>query len=176
VNGRRAGLIIDGQARTRISLPPEPSVKNWPYSYLPRLPQDPRALLAYVKRIDIADGASGEMADQSVFDALREMVDTPVVPAPLRAAAFRALKMVRGVTVAPDAVDLAGRHGIALARSNGFFRELLILDGKTYRYLGTSYIWFRPANGVPAGGVGLADAVLTVGVVDRVGQRPQRLR
>ena len=72
-----------------------------------------------------------------------------------RAALFRALAQVPGVTVVPDARDGAGRSGTGISWSyEGATPSVLVFDRGTYRLLGTNY-----------------DSVQAVRIVDRIGQR-----
>ncbi|GLX11224.1 CU044_5270 family protein [Microbispora sp. NBRC 16548] len=54
----------------------------------------------------------------------------------LTAALFRIAAGVDGITMVPDAVDAAGRHGIGVTMEEDHTRTELIFDKSTYRYLG----------------------------------------
>ncbi|MFG1823845.1 CU044_5270 family protein [Microbispora bryophytorum] len=54
----------------------------------------------------------------------------------LTAALFRIAAEVDGITMVPDAVDAAGRHGIGVTLEEDYTRTELIFDKSTYHYLG----------------------------------------
>ncbi|MFC5745742.1 CU044_5270 family protein [Actinomadura rugatobispora] len=75
--------------------------------------------------------------DRSVFGTITDLLQRPLPPK-LRAALYRALPRIPGVSVQTDATDAAGRHGTAFTNTfEGWVREMIILAPATYRYLGT---------------------------------------
>jgi hypothetical protein len=78
----------------------------------------------------------GPITGQEVFDRISGVLARPISPR-LRAGLFRALPRIPGISVQRDAVDAAGRHGIAFAMSDGREREMIILDPHTFAFLGT---------------------------------------
>ncbi|WP_432927310.1 CU044_5270 family protein [Microbispora sp. CA-135349] len=54
----------------------------------------------------------------------------------LTAALFRIAAGIDGITLVPDAVDAAGRHGIGVTMEEDRTRTELVFDKSTYRYLG----------------------------------------
>lgn len=59
----------------------------------------------------------------------------------MEAAIFRAITTIPGVTLNKNAVDVAGRPTIAVARvAEGYLNEEILLDRRTYRYVGERII------------------------------------
>jgi hypothetical protein len=122
------------------------SVYPWPtFAYLRRLPTDPQALLARLYATFSPGGDppygklrfSREEQHRRVFRLAMQLLWANVVPPGVQAAIYQALPMIPGVQLQRDAVDAAGRHGVAFARINdGRVREEIILDPQTYQYLG----------------------------------------
>ncbi|MEV5173665.1 hypothetical protein AB0L10_21835 [Streptomyces flaveolus] len=78
------------------------------------------------------------------------------------------------MTVVPDAVDAAGRHGVAIARKDpdNPTRDEWIFDRRTHEFLGERSVATEDYPGVKKGQVTSDTAVLRRAVVDRAGQRP----
>ncbi|MEU8175368.1 CU044_5270 family protein [Microbispora hainanensis] len=76
-------------------------------------------------------GAVGNLVRDSVFR-----------PA-LTAALFRIAAGIDGITIVPDIVDAAGRHGIGVTMEEDYARTELIFDKSTYRYLGDRTVAIR---------------------------------
>lgn len=85
------------------------------------------------------------------------MLSDPALPPKLRTALFRVLPMLHGAALQRDAVDAAGRYGVAFSMVDSYLRDVIIIGPATYRYLGTySYAvrdYRRPgdAGGIKAG-------------------------
>ncbi|HEY4096198.1 MAG TPA: CU044_5270 family protein [Baekduia sp.] len=114
---------------------------------------------------------SGEVFTE-IGDALREQ------PAPpkLRAALYRALKLVPGVRYLGRVRDPLGRPALAVARTEGGTRRELLFDPATAAMLAEREVVVGPdarrGFDAPEGTV-IADAVYEQrGVVDRIGQTP----
>ncbi|MCX5169294.1 CU044_5270 family protein [Streptomyces antibioticus] len=143
------------------------------YAWLASLPTDPAALL---KRIYAETPVEdGEDQDQAVFDRIGELVREQVMPSATAAAIYRATARIPGVTEVDDAVDAAGRHGIAIAREDTRMglRTEWIFDPDTLAYLGERTVLSRDSAMGSAGTVFDTRAVLERAVVDRKGQRPR---
>jgi hypothetical protein len=163
------------------------------FAYVSRLPADPRALLARLyatvsggqKPYDHAR-FSREEQHRMVFDFIGDVLRDNIAPPGVQAAIFRALPMIPGVRLQRDAVDAAGRHGVAFARvHDGHVRTELILDPRTYQYLGLRQIvvedfvaknvTFRGKKVEPHVAKGTVfdwQARTAAAIVDRPGQRP----
>jgi hypothetical protein len=116
------------------------------------MPEDPAAALARiyaeVDRIrakpepkgrvtEYAAGILGVPRDTAVFNFVTGLLDSYPVTPRVQAALYGALSRLPGVGVLPDAQDAAGRHGVVLYIATSDDSRLeLILDPRTYRYLG----------------------------------------
>jgi hypothetical protein len=163
---------------------PDPSV----------VPTDPDGLLAAVYRL-VEDPACapipvGDTVQDRAFMLIDGMLQT-VMPPEVRAALYRALAKIPGVTVAQGATDVAGRRGVAFVRaaaiegpgSSGWLRLEVILDPNSYRYLGARHVVTRDhfIPDTPSGSKGtrfrkgqvlVSRAQLALAVVDAPCQRP----
>lgn len=75
--------------------------------------------------------------ERAVFRTAADLLQRPLPPE-LRAALYRALPRIPGVSVRTDATDAAGRRGVAFFGTfDGWAGDMIILDPETYRYLGT---------------------------------------
>jgi len=147
-------------------------------AYYHSLPTDPAALLARLR-----SRYSDPRADGAVFQAISTMLADPLPPR-LRASLYRILPTLAGVSLDRDAVDAIGRHGVAFTEDDDFggdiavLRNVIILDPRTYRYLGNYAYAIRDyqrskGEGLLKKGTYLASiAQLAQGIVDQPGQRP----
>ncbi|GAB2871891.1 hypothetical protein GCM10027176_86770 [Actinoallomurus bryophytorum] len=102
------------------------------YDYVATLPTDPVALLAKIRH-DTKDSGNGRRS----FGRIEQILDDDkLVPPKTNAALYRALARIPGVTVVPGVKDLAGRPGVAVTRADQGSLQQIILDRKTYRFLG----------------------------------------
>jgi hypothetical protein len=108
---------------------------------LARPPVTPEALIA---RIDVAlaralfiGGEEPEPKEQRLFQAIYQLMGEQALSPAVRAALFRALPTIAGVSVRRDAVDAAGRRGVAFSYTGGWARYDLILNPDDYSFLGT---------------------------------------
>ena len=137
------------------------------YAWFAALPRDPETLLRDLS--SQVRAADGQQPAQAVFDAIGSLLRESVMPPGTAAALYRALGRVPGVTVVPDAVDLAGRHGVGIARQDDRYhvRDEWIFDPDDGAFLGDrSYL-------VGADGsrrLFACSAVLARSVTDRAGQ------
>jgi hypothetical protein len=160
--GRPAKLIFDG------------------YEKLAALPTDPDALLrwAYGEAKNITGAGLTEHGD--VYAIFNGMLRDNVLPPELEAAIFRALKLVPGVRL--EEADVLGRPAYSLGQTEDWLDEELLLDRKTYRYLGERSTVVRDATidpltaGNETGEVRRGDRVVAerirTAIVDRPGERP----
>lgn len=143
----------------------------WPisgisYAELSSLPSDPRALLSRLERS--GSGIACDEADRAchAFQLIGELFLAFLMPPERTAELFRALGYIPGVTVVKDAVDLAGRHGVAFRlplSPPGPAYEEIILDPRTYQFMS----WDGPSAD---GSQGIA--VLAQALVSGPGVRP----
>lgn len=137
-----------------------------------RLPTDPDALYARLHDDAVGHGSGTESEMFTlVADSLRESDASP----PLRASLFEVAARIPGVELLGPATDRIGRHGVAVAYSDGKAHERheLIFDRRTAALLGEEYVQLDGNSyGYPAGTVtGYATYVVS-GVVGRIGVRP----
>jgi hypothetical protein len=174
-------------------IPPAVGLAHW-FSNPAAVPTDPDGLLAAVYQLvenpACAPIVGGDTVQDRAFMLIDGMLQT-LMPADVRAALYRALAKIPGVTVVQGATDAAGRRGVAFARaaavegpgSSGWLRLEIILDSDTYRYLGARHVVTRDrfVPDVPSGRKGtrfrkgqvlVSRAQLALAVVDAPCQRP----
>jgi hypothetical protein len=158
------------------------------------VPPDPDGLLAAVYRLvedpDCAPVPVGDTVQDRAFMVIDGMLQT-LMPAKVRAALYKALAKIPGVTVTQGATDAAGRRGVAFSRaaaiegpgSSGWLRLEIIVDPGTHHYLGARHVVTRDhvTPGTPSGTKGtrfrrgqvlVSRAQLALAVVDAPCQRP----
>ncbi|MGW2302967.1 CU044_5270 family protein [Streptomyces sp. NPDC001809] len=175
---------VDGSERTmqrkagRDSLLPEaPGTLNSPtYNFLAALPTDPAALLKQIRddaeRNHGAGSGSTTGPDHEAFVTIGDLLRSGVTPPATAAALYRAAALIPGVDVAPDAVDAAGRRGIAVARVHDGERTEWIFDTSTSRLLGERTVLVKDNAWGKAGDAVTSVALVSSGVVAEAGQRP----
>ncbi len=151
------------------------------------LPTDPDKLLAKVRGdrhwVDypVEERHLKEPPDDRAFRVISlYLSQRAVMPPKLEAALYRALAKIPGVIAEEGVQDGAGRPGLALSRTTnnlGDTREHVILDPKTFRYLGSRSVTrsdVRHADGsmITKAGDVFSTAELAWGIVDKAGQRP----
>ncbi|GAA4131277.1 CU044_5270 family protein [Actinomadura keratinilytica] len=142
------------------------------YAYTSRLPTDPQKMYEHLyTRL-----GTGPEADIEAWQRVGSLLTEAYMPAAQRAALFRAAAAIPGVTTIDDAVDAAGRKGIAAAKVIGGSRHEYIFDRRTYRYLGEREVVTDAAKAeAPVGSVLTSTALLKVSVADRAPQaKPHR--
>ncbi|MEQ4721151.1 CU044_5270 family protein [Nonomuraea sp. B19D2] len=139
------------------------------------------------------EGVRAKLAAQAGTDPLRmwselkQLVAESVVRPSLSAALFQVASGLDGIRLIPDAVDAAGRPGIAVAMEEGKGRRSeLIFDRRTYRYLGertvnTTDVQVKTPGGVytTPKGTATGTAVLTADLaagLPEVSAKASRLR
>lgn len=145
-------------------------------------PVTPEGVLAKVTEVvektpesPFDDGASRQ---QLVFEKILELMSGEPLAPEVRAALFRALPMIEGVTLKQDAVDAAGRKGVAFAFTGRWERLEIILNAEDFGFLGT-YAEMVVDRTLEHGSVGLVKAGSITGwsaqletkVVDKPGLR-----
>jgi hypothetical protein len=150
------------------SRPSPPRRGNWQsptQEFLHRLPRDPDALLARLRE-DNPGSWFGPFA--AAVTALR----TALVPAELRAAFFRALSALPGVSFTDDARNIDEHPCLALVHDAGRTRTELLLDPADGQFAGERDTLRTDSRcGLRAGTVISTTAVKTA-VVDAVGEVP----
>ncbi|MFI6600772.1 CU044_5270 family protein [Nonomuraea sp. NPDC050536] len=119
--------------------------------------------------------------DDQRFQAIYQLMGEQRLPARVRAALFRALPMIPGVTITRDAADAEGRRGVAFSYTGSSMRYDLILSSDDYRFLGTYGVMTQDrmydggSDGkvpVKAGTPLVWTALMETQLVDKPGQRP----
>ncbi|MGW4897050.1 CU044_5270 family protein [Kitasatospora sp. NPDC004240] len=140
------------------------------YGYAAALPTDPDALLKKIKKDREGQGRN---PDQEAFVTIGDILREQIVPPAVSAALHRAAARIPGVELVPEAVDAAGRRGVAVARTEpDGTRTEWIFDGSSYDYLGERIVLTKDGELGKAGDVAGQTAVLARGATDRAGVRP----
>ncbi|MFE0627362.1 CU044_5270 family protein [Streptomyces sp. NPDC058864] len=152
---------------------PGPTLNAPSYDYLTTLPTDPDVLLAKIYK---ETKGMGNDPDHQAFTTIGDLLGESYPPAGLTTALYRAAARIPGVVAVDDAVDAAGRHGVAVARLEEATGERTewIFDRKTHVFLGERTVQAErdPYGVTPRGTVVFTNAVLTRAVVDGVKQLP----
>lgn len=143
------------------------------YAWLASLPTDPEALLKLLYKETPQDETRKDRG-QAVFNQIGDLVREQIMPSATAAAFYRAAARIPGVTELPDAVDAAGRPGIAIARADAAdgTRTEWIFDRTSLDYLGERTVFSRDTERAEAGTVLFTSAVLERAVVDKSGRAP----
>ncbi|MFE7075312.1 CU044_5270 family protein [Streptomyces sp. NPDC057620] len=145
------------------------------YDYLARLTTDPDALLAKIYK---ETEGQGNTPDQQAFSTIGDLLSESYPPPELYAALFETAAKIPGVVVVDDAVDAAGRHGVAVARldETSGQREEWIFDKKSHVYLGARNVQVKPVKEegilIKPGTVNFTMAIKNRAVVDGMKQTP----
>ncbi|WP_053851550.1 CU044_5270 family protein [Streptomyces sp. NRRL B-24085] len=144
------------------------------YRWLASLPTDPDALLRRLR--EEARPVEGESRDQAVFSLIGDLIGGTVMPPANAAAFYRAAARLPGVREIPDAVDAAGRHGIAITLDDTGFatRHEWIFDKESLALLGSRFYLTDPDRGITTETLAGTSAVMETAVVDRKGEVPAR--
>jgi hypothetical protein len=125
--------------------------------YLPDLPSDPAALITWVERRNPDE--NGGVNVNGVGKELLQLVNGHWLRPAQRAALYRAVGTIDGISLVPNAKDGAGRTGTGVAWATPGSAEpevMWVFDTETHAFLGgPNYSIVTPLT-----------------IVDRVGQRP----
>ncbi|MEV1064327.1 CU044_5270 family protein [Streptomyces sp. NPDC050263] len=172
VDGKQEGLLEEphhgfGQEPLEAQTPGIPSNTN--YRHLQTLPTDPDKMFEWLD--SVSQGSSSK--DEADFVLVGDLARESLMPPAQAAALYRAAARISGVFVIDDAVDAAGRHGVAVARIDDGERHELIFDRKTREFLGEREVAVKDLPwGFEKGDVTARTAVLARTVVDKRGERP----
>jgi hypothetical protein len=142
------------------------------YAALAELPTDPVQLRKWAyDQTDSIEGA-GSTPDAEVYSILRGLLGGGAVPPALKAAIFRALKDVPGVTL--RTVEVLGHRVLALQLTDEWLRQELLLDPQTYAYYGgrSTAVGDPPKQKGGTRGQVVVAVRVSEGIVDEPGQRP----
>jgi hypothetical protein len=116
------------------------------------LSRDPETLRDYFYN-EYAGGSSS--IDEDVWVRITDLLSTGEVPADLRAALYRALALVPGVTIVENDATLDGRTGVALGYTEpargSIWRDEIIIDPITGLVIGDRAVTLNDWEDIPAG-------------------------
>jgi hypothetical protein len=119
---------------------------GWKHNYatLAAMPTDPSRLADWVLAMDHRRVESAKERVPTLSMEYAALLRDGAAPPKAEAVIFRAIKLLPGVTLKKNAVDLEGRKAIAVGLvTNNYLQEEILLDRKTYRYLGERTIAIR---------------------------------
>jgi hypothetical protein len=140
--------------------------------YGPGIPDDPDQALAFF-RAEVTKRAGGETRrwravqeavegkaarqgsltvrklDDAVFNAINDTLRIEPLEPKVRATLYHTLALLPGITVRPDVTDALGRPGVAFALPGGPTRQEIVLDAKTFRYLGSQLVAVQDLPATP---------------------------
>ncbi|UCM91171.1 CU044_5270 family protein [Streptomyces marincola] len=166
---------VPGEGRSLDTEPWEPYLEAPTYDFLATLPTDADGLLDRVYgEFGESDGLTGEALEQRVFEGLGDLAFADLLPPGLEDGVYEALGRVPGIELLEDAEDAAGRPALGVARTGAEtgVRSAYLFAPDTYEYLGYQEVQVEERDGVEAGTVWDEYALLGLGVVDEVRQRP----
>ncbi|MEV6637855.1 CU044_5270 family protein [Actinoplanes sp. NPDC051470] len=135
------------------------------------MPTEPGALL---RKIYAETKGQGDDPDDVAFDYIGEALRESILPPSLAAALYRTAAEIPGVVLVKDSVDAAGRHGVAVGRTDTLGeRTEWIFDPQSYEYLGERSYLVRDTKVGKAGMLTATTAVLERAVVNKPGAEPQ---
>ncbi|OSZ61804.1 hypothetical protein OQI_03585 [Streptomyces pharetrae CZA14] len=177
VDGTREGLMREsGRGEWPRDPEPQPGERNYDYAtnykHLSTLPTDADEMYEWLR--EVGPGYSEQETEQAMFVLVGDLIRSAIVPPEQSAALYRAVARIPGVTVIENAVDAAGRKGVAIAREDpdNPSRDEWIFDKETYEFLGERTVASEDYSDVKEGTVTSNTAVLRRAVVDKPGQRP----
>ncbi|MFJ6486047.1 MULTISPECIES: CU044_5270 family protein [unclassified Streptomyces] len=154
---------------------PTPYLNAPTYDYLAALPTDPDVLL---RRIYEETKGMGNGPDQEAFTTIGDLLRSSYPPAELTTALYKAAAKIPGVVTVDEAVDAAGRSGVAVARLDEHSGQRVewIFDRQTLTFLGERSVQVQGEAGeqglIKPGTVVYTSAVMTRTVVDRIKELP----
>ncbi|MDT0492264.1 CU044_5270 family protein [Streptomyces griseus] len=177
VDGSRRTLQRKGGADQLLpEIPGKGSLNSPTYNFLAALPTDPDALLERIyedaEADHGADSGSTTEPDQQAFVAIGDLLRSSTAPPAITASLYRAATRIPGVVAVPDAVDAAGRHGVAVARVHDGERTEWVFDKSTARLLGERTVLLEDNAWGKDGAVVASVAILDSGIVNKAGRTP----
>ncbi|MFF0392226.1 CU044_5270 family protein [Kitasatospora sp. NPDC004615] len=176
VDGLRPGLQRGTGGDKQIPAPHGGALNSPTYKLLAGLPTAPEALLKQIYADADLNHGSGSASttgpDQEAFVTIGDLLRSSAAPPQVSAALYRAAGHIPGVMTVDDAVDAAGRHGVAVARVHGGERNEWIFDKQSLRLLGERTILLKDGPWGKAGDEVTSIAIVARGVADDPGQTP----
>ncbi|MBB5080309.1 CU044_5270 family protein [Nonomuraea endophytica] len=143
------------------------------YATLKQLPTEAEAMKAWLYKTFPGNGDKQIPAEFAVWDGASELLRESYMPPAQRAALFKALGTLPGITVTEGAEDAAGRKGLGVGGVWRGQRSELIIDGENYALLGErSVVVDEKAAGAPVGSLLASTAQLKVSVSDTAPDAP----
>lgn len=173
--------VNDSPEGETLSLPdeqgntPQADLNSPSYDYLAKLTTDPDKLLAKIYK---ETEGQGNTPDQQAFTTIGDLLRQSYPPGELYSALFKTAAKIPGVVVVDDAVDAAGRHGVAVARldETSGQREEWIFDKKTHVFLGDRTVQVKGTSGedglIKPGTVVATSAIVKRAIVDGIKETP----
>jgi hypothetical protein len=154
----------------------KPNLNAPSYNYLKALPTDPDTLL---KKIYKETKGRGNGPDQEAFTSIGDLLSQSYPPTDLSVALYKAAAKIPGVVKVDDAVDAAGRHGVAIARldETSGQRTEWIFDKKTFAWLGQRTVQVKHVSDgsvIKPGTITHTNAIMTRAIVDGIKKTPSR--
>jgi len=156
--------------------PTDPSSRWLPEALAATAPTTAADVVEFLRNVPPGDNPGSDLG------GIIGLLFHPVLSPQQRAAACEALGQLPDLSLVPDTVDIAGRHGVGIVSDSGFSRLTLILDSSSCEVLGLETTVVKPVvnpTSVPdrfrgnlQPGSGNAEAILARGVVDSVDERP----
>ncbi|MFK4041621.1 CU044_5270 family protein [Nonomuraea wenchangensis] len=137
VDGKQVAALINGKLLVQGNHP------GLGAADLARQPITPEGVLTTIRQkledMHMVWGESQQppSMDEQLFQAVYQLMGTQSLPPEVRAALFRGLATIPGVSFTEDVVDADGRHGVAFSHTGERARYDLILDPVDFRFLGT---------------------------------------
>ncbi|MET8384138.1 CU044_5270 family protein [Streptosporangium canum] len=136
VDGKQVAALINGKLLVQGNHP------GLGAADLAQRPITPEGVLAKIRQ-KLEDmhmvSATGPLPsmDQRLFQAVYQLMGTQALPPEVRAALFRGLTTIPGVSFTENVADADGRRGVAFSYTGEWDRYDLILDPVDFRFLGT---------------------------------------
>ncbi|MER5423432.1 CU044_5270 family protein [Streptosporangium roseum] len=136
VDGKQEASLINGKLLVQGNHP------GLGAADLAQRPITPEGMLAKIRqkledmRMVSATGPLRSM-DERLFQAVYQLMGTQALPPEVRAALFRGLATIPGVSFTENVADADGRRGVAFSYTGEWARYDLILDPVDFRFLGT---------------------------------------
>lgn len=165
---REAGQDSDSSQRDQPGVTcPYAGYLNYPsYRLLAGLPTDPQTLLAMIYDQEAGHGPD---PDSEAFTTIGDLLRDSVPPPAVSAALYRAAALIPGVQLVPDAVDAAGRHGVAVSRTSQATRYEWIFDRTSLQLIGQREVLIKTNQLGRAGAIEDNTAILAKAIVNSVG-------
>jgi hypothetical protein len=137
--------------------------------FVASLPRDPGQLYDRLRRDTEGHGMD---PDLEMLVYATDALSTGQIPADLRAALYRVLARVPGMTITEQVANLDGHKGTAFGISRAGMRQDVIIDPVTGDFIGGRLIDLDGVSGAPAGSVTSYSSVSAPVVVDQIGVKP----